>query len=86
MCLRTELIFFSVFSICLCVSAIISLTCARVCARSCVPCALACVCACQFFFFFVRVNRDERRRVRVWPCIIHEADLAEESRGTSALL
>lgn len=71
----------------MCVSAIISLTCARVCARSCVPCALAHVCVCvSGFFFFVRVNRDERRRVRVWPCIIHEADLAEESRGTSALL
>lgn len=44
-----------------------------------------CVCVrarvCQ-----ICVNRDERRRVRAWPCIIHEADLAEESRGSSALL
>lgn len=39
------------------------------------------VCVCQ-----VCVNRDERRGVRAWPCIIHEADLAEESRGSSALL
>lgn len=39
------------------------------------------VCVCQ-----VCVNRDERRRVRAWPCIIHEADLAEESQESSALL
>lgn len=38
-------------------------------------------CVCQ-----VRVNRDERRRVRAWPCIIHEADLAEGSQGSPALL
>lgn len=29
----------------------------------------------------VRVNRDERRRFGAWPCIIHGADLAEESPG-----
>lgn len=39
------------------------------------------MCVCQ-----VCVNRDERRRVRAWPCIIHGADLAEGSRGSSALL
>ena len=44
-------------------------------------CVCVCVCVCQ-----VCVNRDERHRVRAWPCIIHEADLAEESRGSSALL
>lgn len=32
------------------------------------------------------VNRDERCRVRVWSCIIHEADLAEESLGSPVLL
>lgn len=37
------------------------------------------MCVCQ-----VCVNRDER--VRAWPCIIHAADLAEESRGSHALL
>ena len=35
------------------------------------------MCVCQ-----VCVNRDERRRVRAWPCIIHEADLAEDSQGS----
>lgn len=37
------------------------------------------MCVCQ-----VCVNRDER--VRAWPCIIHVTDLAEESRGSHALL
>lgn len=40
-----------------------------------------CLCACE-----VCVNRDRRRGVRTCPCIIHEADLAEESRGSSVLL
>lgn len=39
-------------------------------------CVCACVCVCQ-----VCVNRDERHRVRTWPCIIHEADLAEGVPG-----
>lgn len=34
----------------------------------------------------VCVNRDERCGVRTWPCIIHEADLAEESQGSPVLL
>lgn len=42
---------------------------------------LMCVHVCQ-----VCVNRDERHRVRAWLCIIHEADLAEESQGSPALL
>lgn len=37
--------------------------------------------ACQ-----VCVNRDERCGVRAWPCIIHKADLAEESLGSPVLL
>lgn len=46
--------------------------------------ACSCVRVCVFVRFCV--NRDERHRVRAWPCIIHEADLAEESQGISALL
>lgn len=52
-----------------------------------------CLCVRVFMLMFERVrvcqvcvNRDERHRVRAWPCIIHGADLAEESQGSPALL
>lgn len=48
-----------------------------VCVRACMSaCARACV----------RLIEMRGRGIRAWPCIIHEADLEEESRGSAALL
>ena len=72
--------------VCLCIS-----VCVFVCERGC-RCVRVFIMLCRRVFdvcvwVCVRVrqlcvNRDERRKVNAWPCIIHEADLAEGSQGS----